>query len=232
MNPSFSEHILTLMKSAAWMTLIIVASVIAIEIFYMNPDIFVELIERAQTVEVGNTKIVFGQTAFSINPDLKLGHADQRKMLERLNHISSHEFDRLLHLTEYDEKNISKEDLHCDYDNATSRMRLFAAADQGLFEKALVKRIPRADLTKLKQEESARNPLEIGSPSNCYQMVLTDEGRNLKSVVVSELTRAFGNAPGWNIATPVARAKPEGAPPAPAKEVRTRMRYQKSASLP
>jgi hypothetical protein len=72
-------------------------------------------------------------------------------------------------------------------------MRLFAAADAGLVEKKLVVRIPTTRVPVVHYNPKDKNAVDIGNPSNCYQMVLTNEGRNLKSVLVSELTRAFGN---------------------------------------
>jgi hypothetical protein len=89
-------------------------------------------------------------------------------------------------------------------DTATAEMRLFSAADHGLREKGLVEFAIKPELTARVREAAkkieAKNggkPLEIGAPSNCYQMTLTDAGRNLKSMIVAELKRAFGpNAEG------------------------------------
>jgi hypothetical protein len=135
-----------------------------------------------------------------------------------------------MHLTEYDKLHLSADDLHCDFDKATSRMRLFSAADAGLVEKKLVERIPTTRVPVVHYDPKDKNAVDIGNPSNCYQMVLTDEGRNLKSVLVSELTRAFGNINEDNVANTTTVPKSASAHKQ-LKEVRPIAREQKEARL-
>jgi len=188
-----SGDILALAKGAALLILSSIAAVTAIELMYVHPDVLISMIDRMQTVEIGATKIAFGDLAYAINPDLKLTVSQQMRIRDIVKTLSPNEFDRLMHLTEYDKEHLSQDDLHCDFDMATSRMRLFAAADAGLVEKGLVERIPTTRTPIVHFDPKDKTGINIGNPSNCYQMVLTNEGRNLKSVLVSELTRAFGN---------------------------------------
>jgi hypothetical protein len=64
-----------------------------------------------------------------------------------------------------------------------------------------VRDVDRAWNAKLSITEHDKSAVDIGSPSHCYQMVLTDDGRNLKSAIVSELTRVFGNVVENDVAT-------------------------------
>jgi hypothetical protein len=228
MKPSLSQAILLLSKSAV----LLIFGILVVLLLIKNPDAVVELAERTQTVEIGNTKIEFGEKAFVLNQDLrKLDIGAQRKIRQLVKSLSSQEADRLLHLPEYDKDHLSDADLHCDYDNASSRMRLYAAADQGLIEKSFVERIPRPQLTKGLQEELAKKermniPSENGHPSNCYQMALTKDGSDVKSVIISELTRAFGDA-----SEPTAERTPEKPSAKKSQEQLSRARYPKSAAL-
>jgi hypothetical protein len=201
MATSESGDILSFAKGVCLLTVAGVAGALAVELMYLHPDTVPELLERTQSVEVGTTKIAFGEMAFSINPDLPMSLNERQRIRNYVKVLSANEFDRLMHLTEYDQKHLSEDDLHCDYDRATSRMRLFAAADEGLIEKKLVKRIPSDKLPTVNYDKRDKNAIDIGSPSHCYQMVLTDDGRNLKSAIVSELTRAFGNGVESNVTT-------------------------------
>lgn len=228
MNTSFSQDALALVKSVALMLLIIAPTVMAAEFAYKNPDILFLLLDRVQTLEIGNTKIAFGEKAFALNPDLKSSRGDQAaqwKIVKRLQGLGPFEVDRLLHLSERDRDHLGDDDLHCDYDSANSRMRLYAAADQGLFEKLLVERIPRPDLTR-RQRDRATTPSENGYPSNCYQMVLTKDGSDLKSVIVSEMTRFFGNG-----SEPIIDQTSDKAVARKTKEEASHARYEKSAAL-
>ena len=164
-----------------------------------------EMLSNLSEVQVAGVKIGFGQKGFSLNKDIaRLSEDDRAKVLRDLHGLSPEEFSRLLHLTEYDIAHVSNDDIRCDYDHATAEMRLYSAADHGLKEKGLVEFAIKPELTARVREAAkkieAKNggkPLEIGTPSNCYQMTLTDAGRNLKSMIVAELKRAFGpNADG------------------------------------
>ncbi|HEY5138970.1 MAG TPA: hypothetical protein VIJ25_06570 [Methylococcales bacterium] len=222
--------ILSFAKGVCLMTVAGVTGALAVELMYLHPDAIPELLERTQSVEVGATKIAFGEMAFSINPDLPLSLSERQKIHNYVKRLSPNEFDRLMHLTEYDKKHLSVDDLHCDFDKATSRMRLFSAADAGLIEKKLVERIPTTRVPFVHYDPKDKKAVDIGNPSNCYQMVLTDDGRNLKSVLVSELTRAFGNINEDNVANTTTVPKSASAHKQ-SKEVRSIAQGQREAHL-
>jgi hypothetical protein len=230
MTTSGSGDILAFAKGAALLILSAIAAATAVELMYLHPDAITGMIDRMQTVEIGNTKIAFGDLAYAINPDLKLSLSQQLKIRDLVKTLSPNEFDRLMHLTEYDKLHLSGDDLHCDFDKATSRMRLFSAADAGLTEKKLVERISTTRVPIVHYDPKDKNAVDIGNPSNCYQMVLTDEGRNLKSVLVSELTRAFGNINEDKVANTTTVPKSASAHKQP-KEARSIAREQREAHL-
>lgn len=158
-----------------------------------------EMLSQLSEVQVAGVKIGFGQKGFALNKDIaRLSEDDKQKVLRDLHGLSPEEFSRLLHLTEYDLQHVSDDDIRCDYDHATAEMRLYSAADHGLEEKGLVEFAITPEMTTRVREAAKKieakdgKPLEIGVPSNCYQMTLTDAGRNLKSMIVAELKRAFG----------------------------------------
>jgi hypothetical protein len=231
MDTSRFGDILALAKGILLLTASLIGGAAAVELMYVHPEAIAILVDRMQTVEVGNTKIAFGDMAFAINPDLKLSLAQQQKIRELAKSLSRNEFERLMHVTEYDKEHLSEDDLNCDYDNATSRMRLFAAADAGLIEKQLVERMRTTRLPAIRYDKIDKNAVDIGNPSNCYQMVLTDEGRNLKSAIVSELTRAFGNFSEDAVAT-MTTVEKTAATRKSSKEARSPVRGQTTASLP
>lgn len=231
MDTSRFGDILALAKGILLLTVSFITGAAAVELMYLHPEAIAILLDRMQTVEVGNTKIAFGDMAFAINPDLKLSLAQQHRVRELAKSLSRNEFDRLMHVTEYDKEHVSEDDLNCDFDKATSRMRLFAAADAGLVEKQLVERIRTTRMPAFRYDKNDKNAVDIGNPSNCYQMVLTDEGRNLKSAIVSELTRAFGNFSEEVVAT-VTTVEKTAATRKSSKEARSPVRGQKTAFLP
>lgn len=196
MNMSLATRAFALARSAA-LTFSIAAPTTCASIFvYKNPDALLTLLSRVQTFEVAGVKIAFGEKAFDLNPDLRRsrsGRQEQTKLVQRLAALGPNEVDRLLHLSEIDKDHIGDVDLHCDYDRATSRMRFYAATDEALVEKALVERVARPDLTRKKRDE-AGSASEFGAPHNCYQLVLTKDGSDMKSVIVTEVTRLFRNA--------------------------------------
>jgi hypothetical protein len=224
MATSESGDILSFAKGVCLLTVAAVAGALAVELMYLHPDTVPELLERTQSVEVGTTKIAFGEMAFSINPDLPMTLSERQRIRSYVKTLSANEFDRLMHLTEYDEKHLSEDDLHCDYDKATSRMRLFAAADEGLIEKGLVTRIPSNKLPTVTYNKRDKNAVDIGNPSHCYQMVLTNEGRNLKSAMVSELTRAFGSVVESNVTSIAKTQKVEATKSKGVREARLQSR--------
>jgi hypothetical protein len=171
----------------------------------------VDLTNRMQTAEIAGVKISFGENAYKLNPDLAHVSADQKLGIRGvLDKLASEEIERLLHRTEYGESQLSPDDLNCDYEKANSTMRMYAAADEALFEKNLFQRITKPEFTSGKRD---RLPPEVsaklGAPSGCYQVVLTPLGMNVKSVLVTELSRAFSRSSLW--------ASTESAPQKPAE---------------
>jgi hypothetical protein len=83
---------------------------------------------------------------------------------------------------------------------------------------------PRDGHQKLQDGVNIRS--ENGHPSNCYQMALTKDGSDVKSVIVSELTRAFGDA-----SEPTAERTLEKPSTKKSQEQLSRARYPKSAAL-
>ena len=193
------QEILALVKSAV----IVLGMAAVIVIAWFERDMIIEtlsdLANRTQGVEIAGVKIAFGDKAFVLNPSIEhFSIAEQQKIKKDVYSLGPDEADRLLHITEYDEEHVSDDDLNCDYPNADRHMRLVAAADEGLVEKMLAKIIRKNEFTarirdkNKKLERKNGKPLSIGEANNCYQIILTDAGRNAKSVIVSEVTRAFG----------------------------------------
>jgi hypothetical protein len=193
------QDILSLIKSVV-IALVMVSAILFVYVKANTiSNVFFELVERMGSAEIAGVKVTFGEKGFVLNPDIaKLSLDDRLKVVQSLKSLSPDEFNRLLHMTEYDKQHVSDEDINCDYDKATAQMRLFSAADQGLSEKHLVEQNHDPKLTTKKRAEvedirkKTGKPLDIGSPSDCYQMTLTNTGRDLKSLMVSELTRVFG----------------------------------------
>jgi hypothetical protein len=79
-----------------------IAAATAVELMYVHPDVLVSMVHRMQTVEGRNTKIAFGDVAYAINLDLKVSVSQQVKLREIVKTLSPHEFDRVIHLNEYD----------------------------------------------------------------------------------------------------------------------------------
>ncbi|MBY6240687.1 hypothetical protein [Methylosinus sp. Sm6] len=153
-----------------------------------NPDVVAMLLSRVQTVEVGDVKIALGDQAFKINSDLQvkqLGLEVQSKLTRLAADLGPREVDRLLHLPELDRKAQGDLYVHCEFERSTANMRYFSAVDHGLAERALVAIVPRADLA------GKRETPDFGRALGCYQMELTEDGADVKSLIVSELSRVF-----------------------------------------
>lgn len=192
MDPKWISELAAAARNVALTFLAIAAIVIAWVEREAIGESFANLTSRMQTAEFSGVKVSFGQRAFAQNDDLKHISVEAKRAVRGvLTDLSAPEVERLLHRAGYPQQYLSEKDLHCDYEHATSRMRIFAAADEGLAEKKLVRRIDRPDLTK-RLREDANAPKDIGEPSHCYQMVLTPLGSDLKSVLVSEVARVFG----------------------------------------
>ncbi|HMK88947.1 MAG TPA: hypothetical protein VK446_04845 [Methylocystis sp.] len=226
MKKSLSEEIHRLARACALLTFSLIAGAVAAKLLYLDPGAFDRLFARTETVEIGDRRITLREFTF-VGANLNLTEDDQRKIFEAGKRLAAWEFDRLLELPEYDESNIGDRDVICEFDRATSRMRLRIAADEGLIEKGLVKRLWRPDQTKAMQEEDARRPFVAGTPGHCRQILLTDIGRGLKSLAAAELRRDGGESVAQAIAPDVRESNEARlAPDAPA-----RAKGQKSAAL-
>ncbi|ATQ67343.1 MULTISPECIES: hypothetical protein [Methylosinus] len=175
---------------SAFLPLTMLAAVVSAGVFVCNnPDVVGTLLARVQTVELGDLKIALGEQAFKINSALQAKHltADaQAKLAKLAADLGPREVDRLLHLPEVEQASQGDRYLHCEFERSTAQMRYFTAVDHGLAERALVKIAPRADLaTKTPPTPS------LGRALTCYQMELTDDGYDVKSLIVSEMTRFF-----------------------------------------
>jgi hypothetical protein len=183
-----SGRLFSFAKSAVFVGVIAAPMTGAAVFACQNPNAILSLLSRVQSLEIGDVKLAFGAKAFDLNPDLKKSRSDrgdQLRLMERVAGLGPNEVDRLLHMSEIGKDRIGDIGVSCEYDDADSRMRFFAAADQALVEKALAERVSRADLTD-KARAARRSPAR-----NCYQLVLTRDGADMKSLIVSEVTRFF-----------------------------------------
>jgi hypothetical protein len=169
--------------------LTLLAAVVASGVFAcQNPDVIDTLLSRVQTLEVGDLKIALGERAFKLNSDLQakqLGLDAQSRLAKLAADLGPREVDRLLHLPELAQKAQGDSFVHCEFERSTAHMRYYAAIDHGLAERALVAIVSRADLA------DKRASAEFGRAVECYQMELTEDGADVKSVIVSELSRLF-----------------------------------------
>lgn len=151
----------------------------------------VGVMNRMQTAEISGVKLSFGQQAYRLNADLHKTPGEMIQINETMGALNAMEIERLLHRPDYGKAALSDEDLHCEFDNATSTMRKFMAADAVLREKGLIELIDRPDLLEKVRRRTSRSK-ELGEPRRCYQMALTPLGADVKSVIISEISRVFG----------------------------------------
>ncbi|MCI0466964.1 MAG: hypothetical protein L0Y57_08175 [Beijerinckiaceae bacterium] len=115
--------------------------------------------------------------------------ADRSRILAVIEGLQSKEFMRLMYVGQL--KNL------CEFETPSAEMRNFVALDYGLEAKGLTKievnaatlALVRAELAKL---ASQGKQLENGYPLKCYEMSFTDDGYNVKTVLVDNLSQAFG----------------------------------------
>ena len=177
----------------------------------------VGVVNRMQTAEISGVKLSFGQQAYRLNADLHKTPGEMIQINETMGALNAMEIERLLHRPDYGKGALSDEDLHCEFDNATSTMRKFMAADAVLREKGLIELIDRPDLLEKVRNLSSRNK-DLGEPRRCYQMALTPLGADVKSVIVTEISRVFGlSTYGGGDLLEAPTEKPRQTPPDPAK---------------
>lgn len=123
------------------------------------------------------------------NADYLTG-ADKNRVLALINGLDSKEFVRLMYVGQL--KNL------CEFENPSTEMRNDVALDYGLRDKGLTKieanpatlESVRAELAKMVAQGKR---LDNGYPLKCYDMTLTDDGYNVKTVLVANLSEAFGD---------------------------------------
>ncbi len=117
--------------------------------------------------------------------------ADRSRILALIEGLGSKEFVRIMYVGQL--KNL------CEFENPSAEMRNFSALDYRLQDMGLTKievnpatlELVRAELAKLVAQGKR---LDNGYPLKCYDMTFTDDGYNVKTVLVDNLSAAFGSA--------------------------------------
>ncbi len=117
-----------------------------------------------------------------------LTDAEKRRVLELIHGLDGKEFIRLMYVGQL--KNL------CEFENPSTEMRSDIALDYGLRDKGLTKievspatlELVRAALAKIVAEGKS---LDNGYPRTCYDMTLTDDGYNVKTVLVKSFGETF-----------------------------------------
>ncbi|MGB6176507.1 MAG: hypothetical protein WBF43_09270 [Methylocella sp.] len=113
---------------------------------------------------------------------------EKSRVLALIQGLDGKEFIRLMYVGQL--KNL------CEFENPSTEMRNDVALDYGLRDKGLTKievspatlETARAELAKMVAQ---RKSLENGYPRSCYDMTLTDDGYNVKTVLVKSLSATF-----------------------------------------
>jgi hypothetical protein len=116
--------------------------------------------------------------------------ADKGRVLAMVHGLSAKEFVRLMYVGQL--KNL------CEFENPSTEMRNDVALDYRLRDKGLTKievnpatlESVRAELAKMVAQGKS---LDNGYPLKCYDMTFTDDGYNVKTVLVDNLSEAFGD---------------------------------------
>lgn len=124
-----------------------------------------------------------------------LTDAEKRRVLALIHGLNAKEFIRLMYVGQL--KNL------CEFENPSTEMRDDAALDYELRDKGLTKietspatlDSVRAELAKMVAQGKS---LDNGYPRTCYDMTLTDDGYNVKTVLVKSLSATFDE--GWKAA--------------------------------
>jgi len=111
--------------------------------------------------------------------------AEKRRVLDLIHGLDGKEFNRLMYVGQL--KNL------CEFDNPSTEMRDDAALDYELRDKGLTKievspttlESVRAELARMVAQGKS---LDNGYPRTCYDMTLTDDGYNVKTVLVNSLS--------------------------------------------
>jgi hypothetical protein len=198
MDAEVASKLIKNTKDAMIIALVSIAAVVG---FLKKDDLaqtVVDLTDRVQTAEIAGVKIQFGERAYQLNPSLAHLKVDEKLGIRGiLDKLSAEEVERLLHRAE-SEAQLGPNDTNCDYENATSTMRIYSAADAALSEKNLAQRFFKPEFTEdTRQRLTPETYEKLGAPSGCYKIALTPLRMNVKSVLVTELSRAFSNSSLW-----------------------------------
>ncbi len=158
---------------------------------YLAAQKFLERAASVSSIKLLGVEVDLGATGVDralFHADYLTG-ADKSRVLAKIQGLDSKEFVRLMYVGQL--KNL------CEFENPSTEMRNDAALDYGLRDKSLTKieispatlESVRAELAKLVAQGKS---LDNGYPSKCYDMTLTDDGYNVKTVLVDNLSLAFG----------------------------------------
>jgi hypothetical protein len=117
-----------------------------------------------------------------------LTETEKRRVLEMIHGLDGKEFSRLMYVGQL--KNL------CEFETPSTEMRNDVALDYVLRDKGLTKievspttaESVRAALAKMAAQGKS---LDNGYPRSCYDMTLTDDGYNVKTVLVKNFSETF-----------------------------------------
>ncbi|PWB82543.1 MAG: hypothetical protein C3F11_11380 [Methylocystaceae bacterium] len=162
-------------------------------------DGFVALIDRfgrLRGAEIAGVKLDFGEAAIERQvPDELFRHLDskdKRRIAQDVGKLEPRLVVRLLHVGLL--ANL------CEFEKPTTGMIDDFGADHHLQDMGLVTLTDNPQtktqvLADIKQREAAaRKKSDIGDPRACYDLTLTDHGRDVKTAVVQVVSASFGGA--------------------------------------
>lgn len=158
---------------------------------YLAAQKFLERAASVSSIKLLGVEVDLGATGVDralFRADYLTG-ADKSRVLAMIQGLNSKEFVRLMYVGQL--KNL------CEFDKPSTEMRNDIALDYGLHDRGFVKievspatlDSVRAQLAKIAAQGKS---LDNGYPSKCYDMTLTDDGYNVKTVLVDNLSLAFG----------------------------------------
>jgi hypothetical protein len=155
------------------------ASVSSIKVFGVEVDLDEAGVDRA--LSAADAK----RALFHVE---NLTGAEKRRVLELIHGLDGKEFIRLMYVGQL--KNL------CEFEYPSTEMRDDVALDYELRDKGLTKievspttlESVRAELEKMVAQGKS---LDNGYPRTCYDMTLTDDGYNVKTVLVKTLSATF-----------------------------------------
>lgn len=163
-------------------------------------DGFVGLVDRLGSLrgaEFAGVKLDFGETAIERNVPAELFRhldtRDKRRIAQNAQSLEPRMVVRLLHVG-------LLENL-CEFEKPTTSMIDDFASDHHLRDKGLVTlednpQTKTKVLAGMREREAAeRKKSDIGEPRACYDMRLTDLGRDVKTAVVQVVSANFGPSP-------------------------------------